>query len=519
MNRPVRSWPLHLSITGAKQEPLPQGGPERRQSLVLRLVRAVTSDIRRGRLRPGDPLPGTRELADQLKVHRNTVVAAYRELLAEGWLVAQQGKGTFVSSELPEDLARRRTPPPRVAGRPPSRPGFDLPSTGGWLEPLISLSPGAESVPRGTLLLYGGLPDLRLVPTTALARAYRRCLRRRAPSLGYGDPRGPLRLREALAGMLAATRGLAVGADDLVITRGSQMALSLLGQAILRPGDVVAVEEVGYRPAWAALQQAGARLLPLPVDEQGLIVESLEAALAQGPVRAVYVTPHHQYPTTATLSAGRRLALLSLCRRARIAILEDDYDHEFHYDGRPLLPLCSSDTAGVVLYVGTLSKVLAPGLRIGYAVAPRAVLDRLTDLRCAFDRQGDPAIELAVAELFEEGEAQRHVRRARRLYRARRDLFVEKLAAAFGDRLRFTVPSGGMALWVQAGFSVDTWLAEAAAEGALFQPGRRFAFAPERTGPLSHSARLGFAALNERELGEAVRRLRRAADRVLRRRA
>jgi GntR family transcriptional regulator/MocR family aminotransferase len=503
MTRPARAWPFHFSIADLER------GTGRRTPITLRLVRAVTEDIRRGRLRPGDPLPGSRELSAALKVHRNTALAAYRELLAEGWLVTRPGLGTFVSSELPEERASR-IDPARI-GRPPPRPGFELAPPSPWLDAGFEAPP-----PPGTLLMLGGLPDLRLVPTTALARAYRRALRRRG-ALGYGDPRGPLRLRSALASMLAATRGLAVGADDVLVTRGSQMALSLLAQVLVRPGDVVAVEELGYRPAWAALQQAGARLCPLPVDENGLIVEALEAALAAGPVRAVYVTPHHQYPTTAPLSPGRRLALLSLCRRARIAVIDDDYDHEFHYEGRPLLPLCSADAAGIVMYVGTLSKVLAPGLRIGYAVAPRVVLERMAALRTSLDRQGDPTTELAVAELLEEGEAQRHVRRARRLYKARRDRCVDALGAAFGDELRFVVPSGGMALWaeVTGELPVDDWLAAAADEGVRFQPGRRFAFHPEQAGPAAQHVRIGFAALTERELDEAVRRLRRAADRVM----
>jgi GntR family transcriptional regulator/MocR family aminotransferase len=305
--------------------------------------------------------------------------------------------------------------------------------------------------------------------------------------------------------MLTATRGLAADAEEVVVTRGSQMALDLVAAALIAPGDVVAVENPGYRPAWEAFRRHGAHLEPLRVDEEGLDVDSLKALVRRRRVRAVYLTPHHHYPTTATLSASRRLTLLELARRERIALIEDDYDHEFHYEGRPVLPLASADRAGTVVYIGTLAKILAPGLRLGYVVAPRDVLHRIAGLRFFVDRQGDRALERAVAELLEDGEVQRHVRRARRAYQARRDF----LLAAFGRHLRDVVaatpPSGGMALWtrVRGSVDVDAWARRALSRNVLFLPGRRFTF----DGRSTPHARFGFAALHERELGEAVRRL------------
>jgi GntR family transcriptional regulator/MocR family aminotransferase len=331
---------------------------------------------------------------------------------------------------------------------------------------------------------------------------------RRSELLNYGDPRGHLRLREALAIMLRAQRGLSVTADDILVTRGSQMALALGARTVLAPGDVVAIEAFGYRPAWTALRAAGARLVALPVDRDGVRVDALAELCERERVRAVYVTPHHQYPTTATLSAARRLALLELAARKRFAIFEDDYDHEFHYEGRPILPLASADDAGTVVYVGTLSKVLAPALRIGYMVAPHDALARVTAERFYLDRQGDQVTECAIAELLEDGELQRHVRRTRRHYLRRRDLFVRLLQRAFGDRLKFRVPHGGMALWarIDARVSAERWLAESAARGVLFHAGKQFHFG-ERAVPF---ARMGYAALTELEIAEAVRRLERA---------
>jgi GntR family transcriptional regulator/MocR family aminotransferase len=489
MARPLQNWDLTLELP-AQRAPQP---------VFVRIARAIAGDVRRGRLVPGAQLPGSRELARGLGVHRNTVIAAFRELLAEGYLEARKGQGTFVASALPEarpkGFARGRNVRVQV-----QRAGFDLP-------PFATPDPVYAPPPKGTLALFGGLPDLRLLPGAAFARAYRRVLRK-SDVLNYGDPRGHARLREALAIMLRAQRGLSLSPDDILVTRGSQMALALGARTVLAPGDVVAVEAYGYRPAWTALRGAGVRLVPLPVDHDGLRVDALAELCERERVRGVYVTPHHQYPTTATLSAPRRLALLELAARKRFAIFEDDYDHEFHYEGRPILPLARADVAGTVVYVGTLSKVLAPALRIGYMVAPHDVLARVTAERFYLDRQGDQVTECAIAELLEDGELQRHVRRTRRHYARRRDVFVSALRSAFGERLKYRVPQGGMALWaaVDARVSVERWLAQCAERGVLFQAGKQFHFG-DRAVPY---ARMGYAALTEPEIAEAVRRLERA---------
>jgi len=310
--------------------------------------------------------------------------------------------------------------------------------------------------------------------------------------------------------MLNALRGLGAGADDVFVTRGSQMGLYLTARAVATPGSVVAVEALGYAPAWEAFRAAGARLVAIPVDRNGMRVDRLRALAEREPVRAVYLTPHHHYPTTAVLSADRRLALLDLARRRRMAIVEDDYDNEVHYQGRPILPLASADDAGVVVYIGTLSKVLAPGLRVGYVVAPRPLLERMARTRRAIDRQGDPAIERAVAELLEDDTVQRHARRMRRVYRARRDALAASLRGRLARAGDFELPAGGMALWVRVArdIDVDAWAIRARAGGVDFHPARSFAF-DRRSRPF---ARLGYAALNEEELDLAVSRMAASLD-------
>jgi GntR family transcriptional regulator/MocR family aminotransferase len=470
----------------------------------LQIARSLAAEIERGRLRPGERLPGSRKLSASLGVHRNTVLAALAELIAEGWVETAAGRGTFIADSIPNPRGRPFSPRPRT--QVPSYVPFSLPAA-----PVVYRQ---ASVPPGTLNLSSGAPDVRLVPARSIGRAYRRVLGLRgADLLAYGDPEGHVNLRAALASMLASTRGLSVGPDDLVITRGSQMALSLVARALLRPGDTIAVEEFGYRPAWDAFRAAGAEVVPVAIDREGMDIDALKRMTGRVKLRAVYVTPHHQYPTTATLKAARRLTLLALARAERFAILEDDYDHEFHYDGRPVLPLASADHAGFVVYIGTLSKILAPGLRLGYIVAPPAVLRNVIAIRSVLDIQGDLATEAAVATLIEDGELQRHVARVRRVYANRREILAGCLRRTFGDSVEFTLPPGGMALWVRMRMPVDVeaWASRSVQLGVSWHTGRRYAF----DGEPRPFARFSFAWLNESELPEAVRRLAAARPRQI----
>jgi GntR family transcriptional regulator/MocR family aminotransferase len=480
----MQGWDLQLGLQVSDSRPL-----------FLQIAHQVTEGIRQGRLQPGHRLPGSRSLAQQLGVHRNTVISAYQELIAEGWLATHPAGGTFVASDIPVIRPRAFAPvrPETHAGV-----GFDVPALVGpdtW-----------EPFAPGTLILKSGMPDLRLLPTDLLGRAYRRALRLfGARVLDYGDSRGWQPLREAIATMLAAMRGLAVSPEQILISRGSQQGLDLVARTLVRPGDVVAIERLGYAPAWEALRRSGAELVPLPVDVEGLDVAALEALIAERPVRAVYLTPHHQYPTTRTLTPSRRMRLLALAEKHRIALIEDDYDYEFHYEGRPIMPLASADTAGVVIYIGTLSKILAPGLRVGFVVGPAPLVDRLADTRYYSDRQGDQMTEAVLAGLITDRELQRHANAMRRIYQRRRDVLAEALQQHLGSALRFTPPSGGMAMWVEADPDIDmeAWSQRARHQGVGFLPGRRYDVGNRNLS----AARLGFAPLTEDEIREAVRRL------------
>lgn len=484
---PLPSALLALPLTRASHLPLPR-----------QLVLGVVAAIRKGALSPGAPLPGTRPLARALGVHRNTVIAAFEELSAQGWLETRRASHTRVARDLPveADLAPRRRG---------DAAGFPVRPWGG-------ASRAFEAAPRGVLDFTGGLPDPRLFPAAVLARAYRRALRHsKGALLDFGSPAGEPTLRERLAALLTQARGVAVGPEGLLVTRGSQLALHLLSMALVRKGDVVAVESPGYPSARDAFTLFGARLLPVPVDGEGLDVAALERALRRTRLRALYLTPHCQDPTTVTLSARRRLHLLELARRHRFAIIEADYDHEFQYGGAGVLPLAADDAHGLVVYVGTLSKALAPGLRVGFVAAPRALLDALLAVRGQVDRQGDLVLERAVAELIDDGEVQRHSLRARRIFEARRDALAALLRRQLGGALEFELPRGGLALWARAApdIDVEAWARSSLREGARFFTGRQYSPA----GRALPFVRLGFGHLDERELAEAVRRMARALGR------
>jgi GntR family transcriptional regulator / MocR family aminotransferase len=470
-----------------------------RQPMYIQISRAIADDIRRGRLRPGDVLPGTRALAATLGINRVTVLTAYDELAAEGWISTHPARGCVVAHSVPE-LTPGRT---RLSHRGLSeQPTYALPPT--------TVVPRSPEHLRGLLVLGASSPDARLLDVEPLARAYRRALRKAGGRLlGYADPQGYPRLRSSIARMLNSTRGISIDTSQIFVTRGSQMAISLTARALLRPGDVVGVEALGYRQIWQTLTSTGATVLPIPVDACGMNTEELAGVADEQPLKAVYVTPHHQFPTTARMAPQRRRHLLDLAQQHRFAVIEDDYDHEFHYDGPAQKPLASLDSGSAVIYIGSFSKLLAPGVRLGFIAGPTMLMQHLAVHREYIDMQGDAITEAAVAEMLEDGEVQRHVRRVRCVYRDRRDLFVDLLRKTFGSQLEFDLPDGGVALWVRAAdVDVSAWATAALGHKVAFQSGEQFNF---HSRPLP-AARLGFACLDNTELREAVRRLRTALD-------
>ncbi|GLH73456.1 GntR family transcriptional regulator [Geothrix limicola] len=465
-------------------------------SLGQRIVNALHRAILEGRLTPGTALPGSRVLADRLGVHRQTVVSALQDLEAQGWLVTLPNRGTFVAEELPSQAKRSRVAEPTQGS---TSVGFDLPSL---LQPV-------STHPSGALLLADGAADPRLAPAVELSRGYQRAMLRHGSKLLQDrDPLGTPLLRETLAAWISERHGIRVEPERILITRGSRGALNLVAHSLFRPNDLAAVENPGNRGAWDIFQRdARLGLRPVPIDQEGMDPIALEELLTRERIRLLFLMARRQFPTGASLSRKRGAAILSLAQKYRLAVVEDDYDGEFTYTDQRPEPLLAQDTTGQVLHIGSLSRLLAPGLRLGYMVFPAALSPILARVRRNLDEHGDPVLEWALADLIRDGELARHLRKTRKIYMSRRDHLVALLRDRLGDHLDVDVPEGGMGLWihVRPGIDPDAWIRSARAHGlVLNSPSHFFLGTPEP------AFRMGFAQANEGELQDAVERLARA---------
>ncbi len=461
-----------------------------------------------GRLRPGARVPPTRVLARELQVSRNTTSAALAQLRAEGYLAVRPRSGTFVSPLLPETTLA--APRPHEGATAPDHPG------GG---PARSPAPGRHpalsrhGARLATLGIPGGgpsrpfrigVPALDAFPWELWARLTSRRLRHSPEAVsGYGPSAGYAPLREAIAASVAAARGAVCTAAQVVITSGTQQALDLVARLLVDEGDAVWVEDPGYPGARAAFAAVGARLVPVPLDGEGLDVAA-GARLAPRP-RLVYTTPSRQYPLGVTMSAARRFELLRWAGRANAWIVEDDYDSEFRYVSRPHACLQGLDESGRVLYVGTFSKTVFPGLRLGYVIVPLALGVAFANARGVADWHS-PALEQAVlSDFISEGHFARHVRRMRVLYQARRDALVEAARQHLGEHLELGDASAGMHVvgWLSRGID-DRRVAERGGPAGLeLQAVSSFATEPLRRGGVL----LGYAEFAPATLRAAVERL------------
>jgi GntR family transcriptional regulator/MocR family aminotransferase len=401
-------------LLGLGLEPPTAGARNARRTLYAQLRDAIVE----GRLAPGLRLPASRELAMALGVSRNTVVAIYELLLSEGYLVARVGAGTFVTEAAAERPDGTR---PADGSGLPRRPLA-------WRGPPLQVRPLPADI-RFNLRL--GAPDVSLFPFDTWSRLCARAERTfaRAP-VPHSEPQGRAGLREAIAAHLSFTRAVACGPEDIVVTAGAQQAFNLLARVLVREGDVVAVEDPGYPFARAAFQAAGARIAPTPVDADGLDVDALPADAS-----VIYTTPSHQFPLGVPMSLARRRALLGHAARSGAVVIEDDYDGEFRFDGRPVDALRSMDREGRVFYVGTFSKCMFPALRMGFIAAPGWARPALTSARQVSDWHGPVAAQDALAQFIAEGHLARHIRRMQRIYAQRRAAQLAALASHCGGAL------------------------------------------------------------------------------------
>ncbi len=413
----------------------------------VRIYRQLRDAVLDGRLRAGERLPPTRELARRLAVSRNTVAVAYDRLTADGFLTGRVGAGTYVSGSLPAPKPRKA---PSPHGPQPKAIWRSLPA------------PGTALAWKPEFDFRVGVPDPALFPLETWRRLLGRELR--SGFAHYVDPGGHAGLRAAIARHVGVSRSVRADADDVLVTQGAQQALDLLCRVLLSPGDRVAVEDPGYRQARLLFASHGAEVVGVPVDGEGLDVDALPSR-----TKLVYVTPSHQFPLGTPMSLARRTALLAWAERADAVVVEDDYDSEFRFSDRPLEPLQSLDRGGRVAYVGSFSKTLLPMLRLGFLVAPASLRDALRTARQLSDWHGDVPAQAALARFVDEGLFARHIRRATKVYAERHERLVSTVDRVFAGRLRVVPSAAGLHLCALADADLEPIAARASAAGVAVQ--------------------------------------------------
>jgi GntR family transcriptional regulator/MocR family aminotransferase len=347
-------------------------------------------------------------------------------------------------------------------------------------------------------------PDVRLIPVDELGRAYKSVLSRSSnlKNMSYVQETGVQKFRMVLSDYLNASRGLQTTFDNIMITRGSQMGLYLLARVLFEKGDTVIVGDTNYYYADHVFLNAGVKITRVKVDDFGIDVDAIEKICKRKKIKALYITSHHHYPTTVTLIASRRIKLLSLAEKFGFIIIEDDYDYDFHYLSSPILPLVSADTKGMVVYIGTLSKTIAPAIRTGYVVAPPNLLLELCRFRQLIDTQGDPIMELALSDMFVEGNIKRHMKKALNEYHRRRDFLCNYLNEKLSDVIEFKIPDGGLAIWAKFNKSVllPPLTEKLKAQGIILSNG----LIHNNSSVSLNCTRMGFAWMNEKEAENAV---------------
>src|ERR1700728_2428723 len=448
------------------------------------LYAALRGDILGGRLRSGSRLPATRDLATQYGLSRGTVISAFEELKAEGYLHGSRGSGTYVSSVLPENLLQ-------VAAEPMQRLSVSKPRP----RRLSSYGVRAQPFPilenRPTRAFRANLPALDLFPTRIWTRIAERRLRHLSiPQLLGCDTRGYLPLRIAVADYLNTSRGTRCTPEQVMIVSGMQEALDLAGRLILNPGDQACVEDPGYPGAAMAFEAMGAKICAVPVDSEGMELPGPRARKA----KLLYITPGHQFPAGVTMTLARRLQLLAWARRSCALIFEDDYDSEFRYAGRPIPALQGLDQHGLVLFAGSFSKVLFPALRLGYLVLPPDLVDTFAAAKSILNRHAAPFEQTVLCDFINEGHFARHLRRMREVYAERLSILMESARKKLTGLLELSS--------VEAGLQTVAWLcpaidSAAAARAARARKVEVTALSLYSRGALRREGlQLGFAAVN-----------------------
>lgn len=428
----------------------------------VQIIDVYRNAIQSCSLLPGTALPSARVLSNYYQVNRHTVMTALQGLVAEGWLTSIERSGYLVSEHLPIESSEKYTKQRSVK---PFEYNFSMPVK----------STSEVELSAFDYIFAGGLPDLSEFPKQKFKQSLSMAARQfNANDMHYSDSAGLPSLRHQILSYLGQARALNV--DDLLICNGSQEALYLVAKGFINQGDFVAIETLGYPPARQAFESCGAALVDIAQDEQGICVDDLEAQLKLRKIKLLYLTPLHQYPTTVTLPIARRLEIYQLCYQYGVLIIEDDYDHEFHYQCRPLQPMAADDPAGIVIYISTFSKIMCAGARLGYLHAAKPVLSHLKGLKKLINHKNDVFTQLAVAHWMETGEFERHLKRMTKSYKNRWEAMDNILTTlqTKGLKLSYNKPDGGMAFWLNCHQDVVALKLRARKQSVYFQSEEEF---------------------------------------------
>lgn len=415
-------------------------------------------------------------------------------LSAQGWTESFPNKGTFV-------IGKDEEKPIKVNDFQHNNLQ-NYPETTGFLFKTSNILDNPFEHSDCEYVFNDGVPDIRLTQIAQHSRFYSSILKRKSNQKisGHYNHDGSEFFKEHLSRYLNLSRGLPISKNNLLITRSTEMSIYIVSEILLSPGDVVLVAALSYFSVNMIFMKAGVQMVSIPIDEEGIIVENVREACKKQKIRMLYLTPHHHYPTTVALSAQRRLELLELANEYGFIILEDDYDYEFHYDKSPILPLASADTNGMVIYIGSFGKSLAPGFRTGFIVAPENLMAEMRKYLGIIDRQGDILMERALGEMIEEGEINRYLKKSLKVYQERRDYLAVLLKENLENLITFQIPSGGLAIWLEWNVPINLMqLSRGCAQDNLSIPKTLLYQNKNLT-----AMRLGFGDLNADEMEKSV---------------
>ncbi|MFY0713485.1 PLP-dependent aminotransferase family protein [Seonamhaeicola sp. NFXS20] len=466
----------------------------------IQIAQQIINAIQRGYLSKGTVLPGTRTFSKVLNIHRNTAVAVYDELASQGWVEIIPNKGTFV-------LVPEQSTAPIKASTQHIDKVYDYSKTTGFpFQSALHLASTFQQT-NAKYSINDGKPDLRLHPVHQFSRWYSAVMKRKSLISKWNQTTTLHSTFETqICNYLNATRGFHIKPNNLLSTRSTEMSLYIVSQLLIKPNDVVLVGQLSSYASNMIFQQAGAIIKTIPVDEQGLNVAYIKKHFIKGKIRCVYVCANRHYPTTKTLSAKRRLELLELAKTHQFAIIEDDFDFDFQFEGSAMLPLASADVNGMVIYLGKLGQSLFPSFQTGFVVAPENLILEAKNYLQLLDLQGDIIQQQMLSELIYEGEIYRLMKKNIVVYKQRRDCLYKYLSAYFKDKISFEIPNGGLALWLQFQPKISlVKFAEIAEQYDVFLP-KTILYQDKNTCAI----RFGFGHLNEEEIKIVVEKLREA---------